>query len=860
MEARVRRLDSVFLLAALDGLNTNICITDTVTNRIVYMNENMKRVFGLVEPEGCICWEVLQDGMGERCPFCRIGRLQGLDGERSCVWDEMNTRTGQTYKNFDCLVQWDGRDYYVQNSIDVTEYRKLTEEAGVDELTQLMNRRAGKAMMQTVLETARQEKRQLAVVLLDINELKRVNDLYGHSEGDRLLRYASAILLPGLKKRDLMFRLSGDEFVLVLYGEDRNSAEQRVLWAQKAMEDQRRQNGIFYEASFSFGVVEAYPEDSYSVDELISQADRSMYLDKRSYHIRRSRERLRENGSRAGNVDQFVYDRDHLFDALSASTDDYIFIGNLKTGNFRYSPHMVKEFGLPGEVVENAAAFWGNIIHPDDEQYFLESNQEIADGREECHNIEYRARNVRGSWSWLRCRGRMIRDEDGQPEMFAGMITNLGKRNQIDHMTGLYNRFEFEGNIKKCMMDERVEGLGIMILDMDAFKNINDLYDRSFGDEVLRLTGQKISAVLPENAGVYRLDGDEFGIIVLGGDEERCTDIYNRIQYQFGRQQEYGGRKFFCTVSAGITFYPQDADNYLELLKYANYSLEHSKVLGKNRVTVFSKNILWEKERRLKLAELLRESIDRGFAGFSVCYQPQVRTQSGSLYGAEALSRWHCSEFGDVSPVEFIPILEQTGLIGRLGEWVFGNAIRQCSLWRRFYPDFTVSVNLSYVELMERDLFPLIRDTLQEFGLPPANVTLELTESCMVKEDKLVNRIMNSFRDAGLKIAMDDFGTGYSSLYSLKNIPANVVKIDRSFVTGITEEGFNATLIRSVAQLCQEVGMYVCVEGVETQEEYRAVKGMGVELIQGYYFGRPMPPEQFEQKFMGERTTEEQEA
>ena len=377
----MQELDRAFLLAALDGLNTNIYITDTVTNRIVYANENMKRIFGLEEPEGRICWEVLQDGMDGICPFCRIRRLQAMGGEQSCVWDEMNTLTGRTYKNFDCLIRWEGRDYYVQNSIDVTEYRKLTEEAGLDELTQMMNRRAGKAMMETALKAAREAKRQMAVVLLDINELKRINDLYGHSEGDRLLQYVSAVLQPRLRTGDLMFRLSGDEFVLILSGEDKNSAAQRIAQAQKAIADQREQNGIFYEASFSFGVAEAYPEDRCTVDELISQADRLMYLNKRDYHIRRARERLQENGSRSGDPGQFEYDKDHLFDALSAGTDDYLFIGNLKTGCFRYSPHMVEEFGLPGEVVENAAAFWGNIIHPDDEQYFLESNQEIADGR-----------------------------------------------------------------------------------------------------------------------------------------------------------------------------------------------------------------------------------------------------------------------------------------------------------------------------------------------------------------------------------------------------------------------------------------------------------------------------------------------
>ena len=332
----MQELDRAFLLAALDGLNTNIYITDTVTNRIVYANENMKRIFGLEEPEGRICWEVLQDGMDGVCPFCRIRRLQAMGGEQSCVWDEMNTLTGRTYKNFDCLIRWEGRDYYVQNSIDVTEYRKLTEEAGLDELTQMMNRRAGKAMMETALKAAREAKRQMAVVLLDINELKRINDLYGHSEGDRLLQYVSAVLQPRLRTGDLMFRLSGDEFVLILSGEDKNSAAQRIAQAQKAIADQREQNGIFYEASFSFGVTEAYPEDRCTVDELISQADRLMYLNKRDYHIRRARERLQENGSRSGDPGQFEYDKDHLFDALSAGTDDYLFIGNLKTGCFRY--------------------------------------------------------------------------------------------------------------------------------------------------------------------------------------------------------------------------------------------------------------------------------------------------------------------------------------------------------------------------------------------------------------------------------------------------------------------------------------------------------------------------------------------
>ena len=164
---------------------------------------------------------------------------------------------------------------------------------------------------------------------------------------------------------------------------------------------------------------------------------------------------------------------------------------------------------------------------------------------------------MRGEWIWLRCRGKMLRDKDGQPELFAGMISNLGKKNQIDHMTGLYNKYEFEGNIKKYLADRKcMDSIGLMVLDMDSFKNINDLYDRSFGDEVLRITAQKVASMLPPNAMLYRLDGDEFGILLLGGDAKEAAHIYGKLQKNFCKQQEYGGKKYFCTLSAGYAAYP----------------------------------------------------------------------------------------------------------------------------------------------------------------------------------------------------------------------------------------------------------------------------------------------------------------
>lgn len=426
------------------------------------------------------------------------------------------------------------------------------------------------------------------------------------------------------------------------------------------------------------------------------------------------------------------------------------------------------------------------------------------------------------------------------------MITNLGKKNQIDHMTGLYNRFQFEGEIKKYLVDENAGGtFGIMIMDMDSFGNINDLYNHSFGDEVLRITAQRIASLLPSNANVYRLDGDEFGVLILNGGVEESKRIFRQIQETFCRQQEYNGHKYFCTLSAGGAFYPKDADNYLDLQKCANYCLEASKSAGKNRYTIFSEDILSNKERGLELTELLREGIERGFDGFSVYYQPQVNSMTGEIYGAEALARWSCAKYGAVSPVEFIPLLEKSGLIIQLGAWIFEQAVRQCKKWQEFIPDFHMSINLSYLQLLDGNILGIMRSVFEKYGLSPEHVTMELTETYFAKEDKEILDIISRMCGAGVKIAMDDFGVGYSSMFILKTIPVDIVKIDRGFVRDITTDNFNVAFIRSITELCHAVGKRVCLEGVETAEEYEVVREMGLELIQGYYFGKPVKAEKF---------------
>ena len=837
----------------LEQMNANIFIMDAQTGIIVFMNEMMKRDFGIKEAEGRRCFEVLQRGMTQRCCFCKRDKLLKMweaGEEAGITWIEENTLDGRSYKNHDRLIPSQGRLYHVQYSTDMTELMRLSKNAAMDELTKVLNRRAGKERLDLMLEQSRKEERPLCVVLLDINQLKTINDNYGHIEGDRLLKYVTCLAKESIGEEDMIFRLSGDEFVIAYYGEDILGTEERMRLIQKEIDKRREEFSIFYPVSFSYGAIQVYPSDTMSVSDILGKADEQMYVQKRQYHIMQAKSRLEGMECSKGQAADFEYDKEHLYEALIAGTDDYIFVGNMKTGVFRYPPKMVEEFGLPGEVVENAAAFWGELIHPHDEQYFLESNQEIADGRASYHNIEYRARNIRGEWVWLRCRGKMIPDEYGEPGLFAGMITNLGKKNQIDHMTGLYNRFKLEGDVKKQLADgDSSMKFGIMILDMDSFHNINDLYNRSYGDEILRIAGQRISSIIPPNAKAYRLDGDEFGVLVRGGEKQECLSIYGKIQNAYQKQQEYNGRKYYCTISAGCVFYPQDADNYLDLMKYANYSLEASKDAGKNRMTIFSGSLLAERERSLGLMEELRECVERGFAGFAIYYQPQIVVDTQELYGAEALARWKSVKYGNVSPIEFIPLLEKSGLIIEFGAWIFYHAAMQCKKWMEQRNDFQMSINLSYLQLLEGDIVDYMQETLKSLELDPQHITMEPTETYLVKADADVLGTMERMRRMGIRIAMDDFGVGYSSLHSLKNIPVDLVKIDRGFVKGIDGDIFNATLIRSITELCHDVGKTVCLEGVEIGAEYEVVRDMGLELIQGYYYGRPVPADEFEKQF-----------
>lgn len=558
----------------------------------------------------------------------------------------------------------------------------------------------------------------------------------------------------------------------------------------------------------------------------------------------------KSNGMTIGELKDFSYDAMLLYEALMRSTDDYIYVSNMKTEVFCYSPLLVKTFGFPSEIMYRPLPYWKKIVHPDDWERFYQSNMEIGDEKTNYHSVEFRALQVNGEYQWLRCRGYLMRDKDNRPDFFAGFMSKLDRQNKIDPVTSLLSIHEFARNFDDFIRNNYNEPVTMMVVGLDNFKKLNELYNWDFGSLVLKRCGSIIQEIIPETASVYRLDGDKFGVLLLRADAPYAGQIFESIKTRFSKITVSGQTSVRVTCSGGSAAYPKDANSYLDMVKYCDYALQNAKDKGKNCFTVFHEGILNNKSRALELLSGLQESISSQFEGFSLMFQPQVNAETGAVKGVEALLRWKCEKLGNVSPIEFIPVLEDNRLINEVGKWVLIHSMKVLKEFLQYDESFTISVNVSYLQLLDifyiQDLINIIKDC----RINPQNIIIELTESYLVNSTQKLQEIFDKLRSFGIRVAMDDFGTGYSSLELLKNATFDIVKVDRGFVKGILSSKFDVSFIECMIKLCHDVGIAVCIEGVETQEEYKLLKSMKPEYIQGYYFGRPQSSEEIMKHYL----------
>lgn len=539
-----------------------------------------------------------------------------------------------------------------------------------------------------------------------------------------------------------------------------------------------------------------------------------------------------------------------LYEAIVTSTDGYVYIVDMKDDMALVSENMHRDFELPSRSVHRLPAIWGELLHPRDRKRFFDSMERMVSGEVEDHNLEYQVKNRKGEYIWVVCRGILKRKPDGEPDFFAGIVTDLGDKGKIDYTTGLFTQRECEKQVTQTLRQSRGENRGgILLLGMDDFTRVNNLNDHIFGDMVLRQFAQDIQDRLPASGDIFRFDGDELAVLLRNATEQDLIDFYHKVHIYCNRRHDVGGVSYFCTASGGIAMLARDGNDFMSLLKCADSALEESKRRGKNTYTVFTPDLIETELRAQELVNQLQLSVTNGMEGFSLSFQPLVRANDSQIVGAEALLRWSYSGAENVGPMEFVPLLESSGLMLPVGTWVLEMAAATCKRWLACCPDFVMNVNISYLQMIAPGFVDLVRATLERYGLEPRHIVLEMTESYFVTDIETLEGIFQALRALGVRIAMDDFGTGYSSLGMLARLPADEVKIDRAFISEISRNSFNRSFIGAVIQLCHSVGMVVCVEGIETGEEYGIVLSLGADNVQGFRFSKPIPEAEFHEKY-----------
>ena len=424
-----------------------------------------------------------------------------------------------------------------------------------------------------------------------------------------------------------------------------------------------------------------------------------------------------------------------------------------------------------------------------------------------------------------------------------------------DFLTGLFNRMCCERDLARIIDESGKSGKpgALLYMDLDDFKHINDGLGHQYGDILLKDISKGISSIRGLEENCYRMGGDEFVMIVHPRVYDELDRIITDIKNVFLSPFILKDGEYYCTMSMGIVVFPQEGEAVGELIQKADVAMYEAKKSGKNRVAKYVTGSTSDANKRLDMEKNMRDATAEAIDEFLVYYQPiiDIQREGNPCVGAEALVRWDSKEMGFVTPGDFIPLAEYLGLINPIGEHVLKEACRTLKLWNDSgHPEYKVNVNLSVVQLMQNDIVDRIKQIVEESKINPHNLTLEVTESLAINDMNRMKGIMNAIREMGIRIALDDFGTGYSSLNHIREIPLDVIKVDQSFVKELAQDDYSQSFIRMVAELASAIDVDICVEGIETDRQYKVLEDMKVRMVQGYYFGKPMTHDEFMERYI----------
>lgn len=534
----------------------------------------------------------------------------------------------------------------------------------------------------------------------------------------------------------------------------------------------------------------------------------------------------------------------HIMTMLDPCMDDYLYVLNLKTKHYEISHSAVDRFCIPSDEFYLTDDVLEQQVYHKDLQLIRNDLADIAAKKKHTHDLQYRWMTRDGRPVWINCRGRVLMDENGDADFLIGCINEIGRKQKADNVSGLIVASSMQELLKdRCNNQSN----GYLIrLDIDNFREINEKLGMDQGDLVLRDTAATIESTLQSGQTLYHIVADEFVILDLASQTPQDVHkLYCKIRKKIDQYVAENGYTAFFTVSAGIVSLQQaESGDYSTLMKLTEFALNEAKKRGKNTDYSFNPADYDAFLRRKALLHSLRQSVMDGFKGFETHFQPVEDIRENILCGAETLLRFRREE-GNVSPAEFIPLLEESGLIIPVGRWVLNEAMFFCKKMRDKIPGFKVSVNISYIQVLKSDLISDIVDLLRQNDLPTDSIQIELTESGFFESDASYIQFCADLKNLGIPLALDDFGTGYSNFHYLYHIDPQIIKIDRSFTLKALQSEYEYNLLHHMVELTHSINSKMCIEGIETREELERICTLNPDYIQGYYFGKSYPGSTF---------------
>ncbi|MDP3386935.1 MAG: EAL domain-containing protein [Eubacteriales bacterium] len=574
--------------------------------------------------------------------------------------------------------------------------------------------------------------------------------------------------------------------------------------------------------------------------------------------IEQSANEINESYMKLEKNSQSLADSEQRYRLVVEGSNDGIWDWDLINDTYVFTIKSKPNFGYEDGELTDSFESWKSIYHPEDWLKTEKYIRNFLDSDKIFYENTYRLRCKNGEYRWILSKGKAMRDKDGKPMRITGSHTDITDRKQMeekvnrlayyDQLTELPNRFMIEeiGIEKIDYYRNKGEEFAFVLIDIDNFKHINDTMGHKIGDQLILHVKDILSDTIKPNHVLARTGGDEFSIIITDShNKEEVLHLLDKILSDVRKPWLINDHDIFISISAGLAFFPEHGHSFDEISKNADTAMTHIKESDKDGYAIYHPSMIEKTWQRMLKISKLRNAIKK--KEFYLDYQPIYNIADHRFVGVEALIRWKDVDGNTISPGDFIPLAEETGLIHSISEWVFQSVCDQLNQWDSIgFDNYKIAMNLSGKVLTGENLTSIIKNTYGICDSVFSKIEFEITETAVINDFEKAIIELNNLKKLGIKISLDDFGSGYSSLTYLQKLPLDSIKIDRDFIKHILSEDAEESMFKSIVDMAHDLGLNVIAEGVETEDQLRFVRKNGCDMAQGYYLGRPVSPGEIE--------------